>query len=51
MYGKKGHFIKDCKEKEVRVVDIRLINANNSIIYARPQNRYSLEKNGIIEWV
>ena len=35
-YGKKGHFIKDYKEKKVRMVDVRLVNINKSIIYARP---------------
>ena len=35
-YRKKGHFIKDYKSKKVKVVDIRLIDINKSIVYAGP---------------
>ena len=35
-YRKKGYFIKDYKEKKDKIVNVRLVNINKSIIYARP---------------
>ena len=48
-YGKKGHFIKDYKEKEIRVVNVKLVNIDKSIVYVRPQSGYRLGKNSLTE--
>ena len=45
--GKKGHFIKDCPDKEVKIVDIRYVMTDVSIIYAGSKEGYYPSKDGI----
>ena len=41
-YGKKGYFIKDYPDKEIKIVDICYVIIDTSIVYMGPKEGYHL---------